>query len=593
MRKFRGINVRRLNNIPRGSSGNIAKVLGLSSLVYTRDSELLVIDPFTNELVLSKNPNEKVYATKSGIPYIHVSPAQENLIAVNCAIGRPGTPWTNNELEAVDFCGDPLGGNTASCIIPTAVNSQHYTSQSVTFDGTSEYLIYTVARANGTSFPWLRIEAPATAFPGTPACHYDLSNGTIGTVSAFTDYGIRPIYYGGALWGYLCWASLASDAAVAASPVFYVCDADNSITFAGDATDGIDVWAAGCVQGENYPTSIIRNINLLTYSDHYTEGSSNWSNYRVTITEDAYLTNEGKYAEKVVETATTGTHSIGTFNGPTVVSGREYTFSCRAKKGERSIICLFLYSTFPSNPYFYYDLDTKTVGSVAAGIDDYAIEDLGNDEIQISVVSTASSNDTSVVFYRICETDTGATSPSYLGDGTSGLYMWNAQLNEGNTIVGGTNVASPQYTGTQPGNYRAAVIPYWDAVDVPTWVYNGKFKIRLVPDFDYDELVADAVLLHPNGNAAMVLQFDTATNRFQIIDIATGLCVQSAAVTFSRGDEIEITCDYTNAEITVAGCTTGNGTTSGSQWAWSGDLYVGSTGSGNYFRGFISSPVKV
>jgi len=123
-------------------------------------------------------------------------------------------------------------------------------------------------------------------------------------------------------------------------------------------------------------------------------------------------------AFKLVEDTSTGVHTV-TASISTAV-GTTHTFSTYAKKGERNWIALFT-----DGDVNYFDINSGTVGTIGAGIT-AKIELISNGWYRCSVTKTVI-NAGSTVRVFMADSDNGI---SYTGDGTSGVYIFGAQLEQ-------------------------------------------------------------------------------------------------------------------------------------------------------------------
>lgn len=167
-----------------------------------------------------------------------------------------------------------------------------------------------------------------------------------------------------------------------------------------------------------------QRTNLRTYSEQF--DNAVWEKTNATITANATVSPSGVLtADKLVETATTGEHNLGFLFS--VTSGVSYTFSLFAKAGERSKLrILFSSSGFGTNTQDLFDLSTGTVDDNQSG--GASIVSVGNGWYRVVVTTTATATASSAFQIHVCNT-TGAT--NYTGDGTSGIYIWGAQLEQG------------------------------------------------------------------------------------------------------------------------------------------------------------------
>jgi len=158
--------------------------------------------------------------------------------------------------------------------------------------------------------------------------------------------------------------------------------------------------------------------NLLLWSEAF----DNWQQQYVTVTPDVATAPDGtETADKLVEDTSTGNHSV--FQAFTYSSGINYRLSIYLKAAERSRIRLTRIATLAG---VLCDLSSEEATLVDGGGDfsDPAIEAVGNGWYRCSGTIVTSSSD---VYLRL---DNGSTA-DYTGDGSSGIYIWGAQLEPG------------------------------------------------------------------------------------------------------------------------------------------------------------------
>ena len=163
--------------------------------------------------------------------------------------------------------------------------------------------------------------------------------------------------------------------------------------------------------------------NLLTYSIP----DSNWSPVRATISENVsgITAPDGtETASKGVESTDNATHRVD-FT-VTISDGVTHAYSIFAKAAERDTIAMQIGQASIASNYARFDLSN---GSVAAEVGSAKgfIEDFGNGWYRCSVVAAAGTVD------RFLLGIWDGTNQSYAGDGSSGIYLWGAQLEEAPT----------------------------------------------------------------------------------------------------------------------------------------------------------------
>jgi len=192
--------------------------------------------------------------------------------------------------------------------------------------------------------------------------------------------------------------------------------------------------------------------NLITYSIPDT----NWSPIRASVSEGVALAPDGTMtASKGVEdTSTSATHRVDF--ALTVTDGSSYSWSVFAKAAERDSVAMEIGAASIIVSYARFDLSSGVVAEEVGGAIGY-IEDFGNGWYRCTVNGLAGATDR--VLIGICD---GATQ-SYTGDGTSGIYLWGAQLEEDST--------SSSYMPTNGATFtRAAETLTVAAADLPSTI---------------------------------------------------------------------------------------------------------------------------
>jgi hypothetical protein len=170
-----------------------------------------------------------------------------------------------------------------------------------------------------------------------------------------------------------------------------------------------------------------QRTNLALRSEEFDNAS--WVKTRSTITASATTAPDGTAtADKLVEDSSASTsHYFG--QNISCVSGSDYTFAIYAKKAENDWISL---NFSPANGVFaddvvFFDLASGAVGTTDADIT-ASIESLGNGWYRCVATRTALA--TAVGDFRVflSEADNDRI---FSGDGSSGLYLWGAQVELG------------------------------------------------------------------------------------------------------------------------------------------------------------------
>lgn len=171
--------------------------------------------------------------------------------------------------------------------------------------------------------------------------------------------------------------------------------------------------------------------NTVTYSQDFSNAA--WGKTNTTITSNAVVGLDGATtAAKLVESATTGIHTIQTG----VVWDTYKSCTLFAKQAERFWIAIGMYDTARGWVDTYFNLSTGTIGNNGntSAIGGYvSIQSFPNGWYKLTIGRQANAGST----FRILVSQTNGTityngdSNSYAGDGSSGVYIWGAQVETG------------------------------------------------------------------------------------------------------------------------------------------------------------------
>jgi len=189
------------------------------------------------------------------------------------------------------------------------------------------------------------------------------------------------------------------------------------------------VWGAqlGAVTYETEPRAYNSTTpkNLLARTEEF--DNATWVKNTSSITANVVADPNGNQtADKLVEDNTTGGHFFT--QSYTYVAGVPYTYSIYLKAAERQYAQLvFINTSFGVNLVAGFDLvNGATVVSAGATS---SITAVGNGWYRCSITATATASAGSNLQMRMTNSLT-TTTGSYAGDGTSGLYVWGAQLSD-------------------------------------------------------------------------------------------------------------------------------------------------------------------
>ena len=166
--------------------------------------------------------------------------------------------------------------------------------------------------------------------------------------------------------------------------------------------------------------------NLETYSEVFTDSS--WAKTDSSVNPNAIVSPDGlSNGTKLVENTNNAVHGVYKNYGSILTSGVKYTHTVFAKAGERSTLQL---SSSQGSDYANFDLLNGTITYSTAG-SNASIVALPNGWYKCSSQFTPSSVALVRPFILVYNTSNPTRTSSYVGDGTSGIYLWGAQLEAG------------------------------------------------------------------------------------------------------------------------------------------------------------------
>ncbi len=173
--------------------------------------------------------------------------------------------------------------------------------------------------------------------------------------------------------------------------------------------------------------------NLLLRSEDF--ASASVGKVGITVLADASVAPDGLTTmDRIVEDTTTAAH-YAQVNVTSITSGTAYAQSVFAREpagnlSKRYLLLLMPAVNFGSNVYAFFDLATG-VASGASGGAVPTIQNVGNGIWRCSIAATAAATGSATCQFRLSPVTSGLA--AHLGDGVSGMDVWGAQLEAGNT----------------------------------------------------------------------------------------------------------------------------------------------------------------
>ena len=258
-----------------------------------------------------------------------------------------------------------------------------------------------------------------------------------------------------------------------------------------------------------------QRTNLLLRSEEF---ETTWTTTRASVSSDLIASPSGTTtADKLVEdTTATSTHFVQ--QSVSVTTGTAYAFSLFAKAGERNFVQLVLNAQFATVISAIFDLSTGAVG-ITTGTPVTSAVLLSDGWWRLSITATANATGSTLAQVRVSNFSTTAT---YTGDGTSGIYIWGAQLEAGSFPT--------SYIPTT----TAAVTRNADVASITGSAFSGWYRQDEGTVFSEGTLLTTPALPGP----VVVLRDPTAASRHQVL-------LNSAAIVANAVVQASFSAAYT------------------------------------------------
>lgn len=264
--------------------------------------------------------------------------------------------------------------------------------------------------------------------------------------------------------------------------------------------------------------------NTLTYTEQFE--NSAWSKQRSSITANAIVSPDGQTtADKLIEdTTASNTHHMATQFAKTVAVGPT-SFSVYLKAAERTRAQVGLSDNATGGLFIDINLATGSFTTSKSGTWTSfvaAVDSLGNGWYRCAVSGTQATGFALPLVY--IANDAGAT--SYTGNGTSGIYVWGAQLERSSAATPYQKVVT-QYEVTQTGVQSASYLAF-DGVD------DGMVTGTITPATDKAQVFTGARKLSDSASG-MLVELGDGTSQPGIFGFRFPSLALSGATFSSRG----------------------------------------------------------
>jgi hypothetical protein len=268
-------------------------------------------------------------------------------------------------------------------------------------------------------------------------------------------------------------------------------------------------------------------VNLALQSQDF---STTWSTSNATVSTDATTSPDGTTtADKFVEGSGTTFRRIR--QNINFISGTIYTFSVYGKTSERTGLNLTLNTgAFPTSAIGLFDLTGASPPTALGGLISAEMTSAGDGWYRCSITALADATVLSTT--EINMTETQGSSPDYLGDSSSGLFLWQADVVAASTV----STPIPTTTGTVQRNATSFLVTPEPAeflrlrfADVFSQTYLSSGTIEV----SYD--VATTTLTWTDGTNAMTHVVAMKPGDFATVEEATGKLYYNGSLVDTNG----------------------------------------------------------
>jgi len=314
--------------------------------------------------------------------------------------------------------------------------------------------------------------------------------------------------------------------------------------------------------------------NLITYSEDFSQ--SYWVKSGSSVASGFVSPKGDLSAFKLVESSTTSTHELEVIG--TAVVADKYTISLFAKAGERGKLQVKLRNYFAGDPRVIFDLENGTFEQNVQAIGSMTLLSNGFYKCTFTTVLNAIAGGNAILNVNLVDE---ANQTSYTGDGTSGVYIYGAQLEQGTyptSYIPTNGTAITRAAETADGSGNAATFNDSEGVLMAEISANETSNAS-------DRRVIS--LSDTTNSNRLYISFDDEYNKLNIFIIVGGTVVTTSNVDISNQNlfnKISVKYKSGSSSIYVNGflVESFNNTFSGGNFT---TLKFNNRGSGEYFYG--------
>lgn len=308
--------------------------------------------------------------------------------------------------------------------------------------------------------------------------------------------GINQVYTGDGTSGLFIWGAQLSDSASLDPYVYNPGAAPTSQAYYGPRFDydPATLSPRGLLIEEQRSNLVLQSQS---FDDVY------WTKARASITANTAVSPDGtQNAEALIEDSTTSNTHLAFSSSVAVATGTVYTYTIYAKASGRSWFNMQIGTGTEAYgalvPFCFFNVSNGTVGTSANATG--SIASVGNGWFRCTLVAIATTAATTTNI-RIKLADSGSTD-SYTGDGTSGIYIWGAQLEAG-------SFATSYIPTTTAAATRAADVAVMTGANFNNWYNQSEGTL-------FSEFSVFGVGSASNFNGVAVVDDGTVNNAMEL-----------------------------------------------------------------------------